>query len=156
MKWWRLDLDKNFRRDDIFLLSEKKNLHMFVVLKVSSLIKKGLSSNCRAILLWKLALALRKSLRKYWRFVLEFTVNIYTAPSCAKATMTIIHGRQTHAIQTIILHLTKGKLWSSWFLLKYSWNNQFGKLNADYHAILLPLKENNSRPLRNWHYIVVL
>ena len=58
--------------------------------------------------------------------------------------------------ELFILHLTKGKLWFAWFLLKHSWNNQFGKLNADYHAILLPLKENNSRPLRNWHYIVVL
>ena len=45
---------------------------MFEVLKVSSLIKKGLSSTCRVILAWKLALASRKSSSKYWRFVLEF------------------------------------------------------------------------------------
>ena len=44
---------------------------MFEVLKVSSLIKKGLSSTCRVILAWKLALASRKSSSKYWRFVLE-------------------------------------------------------------------------------------
>ena len=45
---------------------------MLQVLKVSSLIKKGLSSTCRVILTWKLALASRKSSSKYWRFVLEF------------------------------------------------------------------------------------
>ena len=45
---------------------------MFEVLKVSSLIKKRLSSTCRVILAWKLALASRKSSSKYWRFVLEF------------------------------------------------------------------------------------
>ena len=47
-------------------------LHLFEVLKVSSLIKKGLSSTCRVILAWKLALASRKSSSKYWRFVSEF------------------------------------------------------------------------------------
>ena len=45
--------------------------HLFVVLKVSSIIKKGLSSTCRVILIWKLALASRKSSGKNWRFVLE-------------------------------------------------------------------------------------
>ena len=51
---------------------------MFEVLKVSSLIKKGLSSTCRVILAWKLALASRKSSSKYWRFVLEFIyINLY-------------------------------------------------------------------------------
>ena len=45
---------------------------MFEVLTVSSIIKKGLSSTCRVILAWKLALASRKSSSKYWRFVLEF------------------------------------------------------------------------------------
>ena len=44
---------------------------MFEVLKVSSLIKKGLSSTCRVILAWKLALASRKSSSKYWQFVLK-------------------------------------------------------------------------------------
>ena len=45
--------------------------HLFVVLKVSSLIKKGLSSTCRVILIWKLALASKKSSSKKWRCVLE-------------------------------------------------------------------------------------
>ena len=36
--------------------------------------------------------------------------------------------------ELFILHLTKGKLWFAWFLLKHSWNNQFGKLNADNHS----------------------
>ena len=40
--------------------------------EVSSLNKKGLSSTCRVILAWKLALASRKSSSKYWRFVSEF------------------------------------------------------------------------------------
>ena len=46
--------------------------HLFVVLKVSSLIKKGLPSTCRVILIWKLALASRKSSSKNWRFMWEF------------------------------------------------------------------------------------
>ena len=45
---------------------------MFEALTVSSVIKRGLSSICRVILAWKLALASRKSSSKYWRFVLEF------------------------------------------------------------------------------------
>ena len=47
-------------------------LHLFMVLKVSSLIKKGISSTRGVIWVLKLALASRKSSRKYWRFVLEF------------------------------------------------------------------------------------
>ena len=75
--------------------------HLFVVLKVSSLIKKGLSSTCHVILVCKLAWP-RGSLSantddSCW----NFSMNTYAAPSCAKATMTIIHGRQANAIQMI-------------------------------------------------------
>ena len=43
-----------------------------MVLKASSLIKKGLSSTCRVILIWKLTLASRKSSSKYLLLVLDF------------------------------------------------------------------------------------
>ena len=43
-----------------------------MVLKASSLIKKGLSSTCRVILIWKLTPASRKSSSKYLLLVLDF------------------------------------------------------------------------------------
>ena len=64
-----------------------------------------LSSNCRVILVWKLTLATGKSWTKYWRFLLEmiFLSNLY--PFCAKAAMTIIHGLEANATQTICSNL---------------------------------------------------
>ena len=65
-------------------------LHFFVVLKVSSLIKKGLRGSLPA---------------KTDDSCLNLSIKVYVALSCAKATMTIIHGRQAHAIQTICSNL---------------------------------------------------
>ena len=79
-------------------------LHLFVVLNVSSLIKKGISSTRGVIAVWKLAPASRKSSSKYWRFVLEFIYQSFYGSilrESVKATMSIIHGCQAHAIQTI-------------------------------------------------------
>ena len=50
-----------------------------------------------------------------------------------------------------ILRLTKDKLWFAWFLIKHSWNNQFGKLNTDCHSNTTsaeekPLIDNSSKP----------
>ena len=63
-------------------------LHFFVVLKVSSLIKKGLRGSLPA---------------NTDDSCLNLSIKVYAALSCAKATMTIIHGRQAHAIQTVFL-----------------------------------------------------
>ena len=49
---------------------------MLEVLKVSSLIKKGLSSTCRVILTWKLALASRKSSSKYYNIYISLDGSI--------------------------------------------------------------------------------
>ena len=65
-------------------------LHLFVVLKVSSLIKKGLRGSLPA---------------NTDDSCLNLSIKVYAALSCAKATMTIIHGRQAHAIQTIFSNL---------------------------------------------------
>ena len=65
-------------------------LHLFVVLKVSSLIKKGLRGSLPA---------------NTDDSCLNLSIKVYAAPSCTKATMTLIHGRQAHVIQTIFSNL---------------------------------------------------
>ena len=70
-------------------------LHFFVVLKVSSLIKKGLRGSLPA---------------NTDDSCLNLSIKVYVALSCAKATMTIIHGRQAHAIQTIFSNLFRATI----------------------------------------------
>ena len=65
-------------------------LHFFVGSKVSSLIKKGLRGSLPA---------------NTDDSCLNLSIKVYAAPSCAKATMTIIQGLQAHAIQTICSNL---------------------------------------------------
>ena len=72
-----------------------------MVLKASSLIKKGLSSTCRVILIWKTY----SGLEEVFEQILTISVGLYLW-KCAKATVSIINGRQTHAIQTICSKLT--------------------------------------------------
>ena len=53
--------------------------------------------------------------------------------------------------ESCILHLTKGKLWFAWVLLKHSWSNRFGKWNAACHDNITSaegkrLTDNSSRP----------
>ena len=70
-------------------------LHFFVVLKVSSLIKKGLRGSLPA---------------NTDDSCLNLSIKVYVALSCVKATMTIIHGRQAHAIQTIFSNLFRATI----------------------------------------------
>ena len=57
-------------------------------------------------MVWKLALASRKSSSKYWRFVFEFIYQSLHGSILRESHNAIIRGRQVYAMQTIFSNLT--------------------------------------------------